>query len=465
MRRPSWSVLLGLGTVTCGVAMLPANGWAVQVGFEATGFGNSPAPIGAGARAMGMGGAFVAIADDGTANTWNPAGMSQLDAPELGISVGYYRRTSQRAGGSEDSDQVDVDHLSYVHPSNLFGFQQTFGIAWQRQYDFTFAQSFASNERTVDQSQDTIIDSMSSVDVRQRGAFSSLSLSYAIEVSSRLSFGITGHVWRDDLTQNSEYRKDYTYSSEDTAIVSGNTIAHTLSTLRIANQVEVQRGHSWALGTMWRPTSALTLAATWKPRYSLHLTDHQQVDETVVNLLNNTTTITPTTNSDIDEIMTFPTAVAVGGAWRWNDLQTIATDITWTRWREYTLSRAGETTSPVNYYVPPADFHDGYTVRIGYEHILVTPWAMFVPRVGALYEGLPGVTEAPSLGAPDQVHATTDHYYGATLGLSMFQRTFIYDVATQLRYGRGVAAGAEAPPDQSANVTSWTVRAAITVQF
>ena len=37
--------------------------------------------LGVGARAMGMGGAFVSIADDGSAFYWNPAGVSQLIRP------------------------------------------------------------------------------------------------------------------------------------------------------------------------------------------------------------------------------------------------------------------------------------------------------------------------------------------------------------------------------------------------
>ncbi len=37
------------------------------------------APVGAGARAAGMGGAFIAVADDATAASWNPAGLALLD--------------------------------------------------------------------------------------------------------------------------------------------------------------------------------------------------------------------------------------------------------------------------------------------------------------------------------------------------------------------------------------------------
>ena len=43
---------------------------------------------GAGARAMGMGGAFTAVADDATATFYNPAGLAQLKRPEV-TAVGY----------------------------------------------------------------------------------------------------------------------------------------------------------------------------------------------------------------------------------------------------------------------------------------------------------------------------------------------------------------------------------------
>lgn len=41
---------------------------------------------GVGARALAMGGAYVAVADDATANYWNPAGLSFLNQPEVSIT-------------------------------------------------------------------------------------------------------------------------------------------------------------------------------------------------------------------------------------------------------------------------------------------------------------------------------------------------------------------------------------------
>jgi long-subunit fatty acid transport protein len=44
---------------------------------------------GVGARAMGMGEAFTAVADDYTALYYNPAGMSQLSRSEVGVNLSY----------------------------------------------------------------------------------------------------------------------------------------------------------------------------------------------------------------------------------------------------------------------------------------------------------------------------------------------------------------------------------------
>src|SRR5712692_400351 len=41
--------------------------------------------LGVGARPLGMGGAFVAVADDATAASWNPAGLALLLHPEVSI--------------------------------------------------------------------------------------------------------------------------------------------------------------------------------------------------------------------------------------------------------------------------------------------------------------------------------------------------------------------------------------------
>jgi len=61
--------------------------------------------IGVGARALGMGSAFVGLADDGTAAYWNPAGLATLSQREL---------TAMHA--EQFGSIVQYDFLSYVMP-------------------------------------------------------------------------------------------------------------------------------------------------------------------------------------------------------------------------------------------------------------------------------------------------------------------------------------------------------------
>jgi hypothetical protein len=44
--------------------------------------------LGGGARARAMGGAFFGVSDDPSAGSWNPAGLSQLDLPQMNLT--YY---------------------------------------------------------------------------------------------------------------------------------------------------------------------------------------------------------------------------------------------------------------------------------------------------------------------------------------------------------------------------------------
>lgn len=76
---------------------------------------------GVGARAMGMGGAFVAVADDPSAAYWNPAGLTQLEVPMLLMSYGslFDGKTQSLYGSFEFPLPQDI-HLGLSVNESIF---------------------------------------------------------------------------------------------------------------------------------------------------------------------------------------------------------------------------------------------------------------------------------------------------------------------------------------------------------
>lgn len=417
-------------------------------------FGSSPIPVGAGPRALGMGGAFSAVADDATASTWNPAGMTQLERPELGLSAGWYRRRVARDGSDDDRrDDVDLDHASALLPFHAFGCQQTIGLAWQRQFDFGRTADVVSR---VDDGMGAVTDQRVTID--QDGALASWGLSYAIELAPGLALGATLHLWGDGLTGRSRYRKDV--HEVDTLTIDMFPLPPFVDTMFVDEhrESEVAEGYSAVLGLWWQALPALTVAAVVKPGYELRLATEREV--TITSMAGSTSQ-----RERIAARFHYPTSATLGLAWRHGDRDTIACDATWTQWSRYRLVEDGRTTSPVNSFIPHDRFDDGVAVRLGYEHLALLDELVLALRLGALYEELPGAATAPTADQPAATRAITDRYYGATAGASLCFDHLLYDLGIQLRHGTDVGTGQDAAPDRTADITTIIVRAGIAYQF
>ena len=82
--------------------------------------------IGMGARPLGMGGAYVAAADDANAVLWNAAGLAQLRRQEVtAMFAALYTGLGAKLY-SEETDRLGYHFVSYVFPSDI----GSFGISW-----------------------------------------------------------------------------------------------------------------------------------------------------------------------------------------------------------------------------------------------------------------------------------------------------------------------------------------------
>ncbi len=168
---------------------------------------NSFNPTGAGARGLGMGGAFIAVADDGTAASFNPAGLAQLRRTEIAF-VGFSDRlqstvTVPGSGGlpsfSDETKHGALDFAGVGVPFQVAGRNFTLQLSYQRSVDL-FGRGRATVIDTIDLSDiDPDLSGtgevIANVEPEQKGAFHTASVSAAWQLTTRLALGLGINYW------------------------------------------------------------------------------------------------------------------------------------------------------------------------------------------------------------------------------------------------------------------------------
>jgi long-subunit fatty acid transport protein len=445
-------------------AVLPA----VDVAFIAprtvvtdTEFLGVPNAVGAGARAQGMGYAFSAVADDATANTWNPGGMSQLERPELAVSLALRRKDS----GDDASLDGSIDHASFVFPFHL-GVQQTLGVAWQRQYDFDQDLSL----RRFDAAGSEVVRLFTDQDREwsRSGSFSTLSFSYAVEPLYGLGLGVTLNLWDHDITgmSKTEFRDRINTSVLTVTNLPGIGRAEsiTLQTVETAIDREVTSGASWVIGAHYTPLPQWRFSGTVRLPYTLK-TEVRQRRQAL-----NITPADPARNgyddrgeSRIESRIEFPLQATGGVAFQPNDENTLTLEATWTRWSRFIIEEPNISRSGIQSSLNPDVVDDTWTIRAGYERIFIRPRAVFALRGGAYFEQLPGTAPAPDLNRQNEIMSVTDKYWGITLGGGLFLRRHLVDLGVELRHGDGVGSGTLVAPTET--IDTWDLLAKVNYTF
>lgn len=114
---------------------------------------------GAGARAAGMSGAFIGVADDATAVVWNPAGLATLDRPEASIvtrlvtndtDVDWENSWNEIYDDETKSENHNIlNFASVVYPTVIDERPIVFGAAYQQQIDLNLDENTRTTEGGV----------------------------------------------------------------------------------------------------------------------------------------------------------------------------------------------------------------------------------------------------------------------------------------------------------------------------
>lgn len=375
---------------------------------------SSPNPVGSGARAIGMGGAFIAIADDATAASWNPAGLIQLETPELsgvGAFVQRYENTYYTAfpDASKEYDISDtkLNYLSLAYPFQLFNRNMTLSLNNQHLLDFDKVTRLEFNNNF------TTYTSKSIYQLDQEGDLYTLSPAYAVQLTPSLSLGFTMNFWNDILQSNS-WRVDY---SEE--ILVQRPTGSFLSKVSHTDVYEFE-GINYHLGFLWNINNKYTLGGVIKSEFEADLRHehHYYFDQ------NN---ITNSTVSIFDEKMNMPMSFGLGLGVRFSDAFSIGFDIYTTLWEDYyIITSDGKKISPISGKdINETNIDPTTQVRLGMEYLFIGRKMVIPIRGGIFYD-------------PEPSDGTPDDFYGVTLGSGLVYKNMVFDIAYQYRFGDDV---------------------------
>jgi long-subunit fatty acid transport protein len=290
--------------------------------------------IGSGARARGMGGAFIGVADDATAISWNPAGLATLEKPEASV-VGLYSMdkytakaiySSASLAANSFEEQFDQSHPSFNFASAAVPLivaerNFVFAAAYQRLIDFYYEEE---NDSTV---------------WEETGGVDAISPGIGVQVTPQVSLGASVNVWTGHF--------DYKYTDR---VNSANN--------EEANDWYKYSGLNFNIGLMGHFERAkigavLKTPLTLKEKYSLAGTDY--------------------TNK-----WKFPMIFGFGASFMPNQNWTLAADYEVRRFSQAKLydDITGTETSFDGVY------EDGHQFRMGVEYLLVQDFGVLPLRVG-----------------------------------------------------------------------------------
>lgn len=267
--------------------------------------GGSSVVVGSGARALGMGGAFLARADDATAASWNPAGLSYLRRPEVSL-VGA-RNAFDSTGRAPDGSLVRTDTFLGYAPDFMavavpIAIRDTTG-AIQLSFQRTFS--------NFDGSRDIKIPPNPPFHLEGSDGFDVLAFGTGIQLSRTLRVGGTLNRWMNGFRQTRE-RLLRRRSIQD--------VNFDLS------------GWNLNLGVIWTPVESLNLGLVGKTPFTgkVRLTRSRRDFESDPN--GGPDLVTTNAFSSDAVRLDFPGALGVGISWRpWSQL-TLSGDYTRTFW-------------------------------------------------------------------------------------------------------------------------------------
>ena len=369
---------------------------------------------GSGARAAGMANAFVALSDDGTASSWNPAGLAQLRKPELTLVYGLSRHGVRFSGERSPDGRFAFTNLGHGYTSSSLDFASlalpfevarrpvTLQLGWQRLYQLDGSVDGDTVRHT--QAEPGAPTVSIALDDELRGQIDLVSLAGAMKLTGRTSIGGSLNIWRGRWTDHTSLVES---AGEASDFVSGDA----------RNSV---RGHNFTAGLLLTYPSWNAGLVYHSPFWSTY---HLQSE------MRSSQAPTVSVDSGGSARFRFPRNLAAGVAWRPAVLWTLAADVNHDQWTDAVVDRLRGRPGAVNFFdgLPPelSTTRDTVSLSLGVEHLF--------PREGSVVPLRMGFAWEPQ-GPMDPVTQDPADYLMLSMGSGYNSNRLKLDVAVQYRW-------------------------------
>jgi len=368
---------------------------------------------GAGAIPAAMGDTYLAVSDDGTAVTWNPAGLIVVGQTELSIAGVYFHRIEnlnfsidKQANGNQTTKQLNLRYVGITQPAKALGHYMWFSLFYQKMFDFNRKWNF-----DLTRENDTT-KLFSKCDYQSEGGISVLGLGYTIRAKSKhLAFGMTCNIMNDDFTGNAWEQKTY---QQDVGYYKD---IHTdfISQFCQADKYSF-KGFNFTFGLMFREIYQwpLNIGLIVKTPYKADVTKDRSIDHW--KKTSSTYTIK------------MPASYGIGFSYRFSDEFICAFDIYRTSWDHFVEENSLDVqTSPITGKpVSQTQTKPTHQLRMGIEYNYKRNDRVTPLYLGLFYDPLPS-------------EKNPDDCWGITLGSGMmYSDLFTINLAYQYRFGNNI---------------------------
>ena len=330
---------------------------------------------GSGARAAGMANAFVAVSDDGTAASWNPAGLAQLRKPELSLVYSVSPHVLRITGERSPDDRFaftnrrfgytnsSLDFASLAVPFEAVHRPVTLQLGWQRLYQL--AGTLAGDVVRLPLVDPAEPARSISVNDTLTGQIDIVSLAGALKLTGRTSLGGSLNIYRGRWTDRNDLVESVGSESGFSSVTSRNRI----------------RGHNFSAGLLLTSPSWNAGIVYHSPFWSSYSLDTE---------LRSNHAPAGTVDVGGSARFRFPRNMGAGIAWRPAVLWTVAADVTHDQWTSALVDRLRGRPGAVNFFdgLPPelSTTRDTLSLSLGMEHLFPREGSVVPLRVGFAWE-------------------------------------------------------------------------------